>query len=122
MGVEFVGIIERTISSALEGMGVKDVLSYIQSLCDGIDVKPLRDKETLTTFLKEHCHLSNFELLKSLVDALKLESSKQELTELTKKRDEFYKTTLAKDFATEGIEDHKTTANHREVCDHHLSC
>ena len=62
---------------------------------------------TLMPLLKSYFSISNLAALKDFVQCCKAKGIAQELDDLLKKQQRFYKNILAKDFAKKAIQDHQ---------------
>lgn len=112
----FSGILASVIEEAVKKKSLDKVKVHLASISSeiGDEVQKVNDKIALTSFLRRHCFLSNYGILKYLAENLKLRDSKKKLEMLTEKRKKFYSRILAEDFAMQAIEDHKTMKNHHE--------
>lgn len=112
----FSGILASFIEEASKRKLLQKIKVHLVSIGPeiGDEVQKVNDEIALTSFLRRHCFLSNYGILKYLVENLKLKDSKKNLEMLTEKRKKFYSRILAEDFAMQAIEDHKAMKNHHE--------
>ena len=109
-------ILPKVASQVLTVKSLDEVKSCLTLVCKEADwkkeVDAVMDEASLTVFLQRYCFLSNFSLLKCIIEKLDLIESKSKIDELANERDVFYNEVLAKDFAAAAIEDHKIIKEH----------
>lgn len=118
MNGKFAGFFVRVVQAVLVDNPIDAVKKFLVSFEPGAkeELEAVNSDYDLIAYLRERCHLSNFEVfLELLLQHLKLEIFKNEINTFTKERDNFYERILAEDFAKQAIKDHEMSDDQREV-------